>query len=283
MKLFNWILIVSVFSFFGCEKSEVPIQKEVHFLVAGQSNAMGVGDKEESIQQDNSNVVEYNSEYNDITVLNDPVGQYHLGFQKAKTGSFIPALGHTYNKLTNSEVFVVQAAKGGSALTPEAETNDWGNWSSTGDLFQNSITKVEKMQTCLIAKEKNKPVLNAIFWSQGENDGEAIANGIITKQKYKNALIDLIDRYYTEFGEEIPFIIVETGEPIGSISKVNGFKEVRESQREVAEIKSNVYIGYNETELFKERGWLKDVVHYNQKALNHIGEKLAYFYASLEE
>ena len=44
----------------------------------------------------------------------------------------------------------------------------------------------------------------------------------------------------------------------------------------------NVYIGYNETEFFIERGWLKDVVHYNQIALNDIGEKLAYFYYSLE-
>jgi hypothetical protein len=45
----------------------------------------------------------------------------------------------------------------------------------------------------------------------------------------------------------------------------------------------NVYIGYNETEFFIERQWLLDVVHYNQEALNDIGKKLAYFYASLEE
>lgn len=60
----------------------------------------------------------------------------------------------------------------------------------------------------------------------------------------------------------------------------NGFQE---AQREVAQEMDHVYIGYNETEFFMERGWLVDVVHYNQEALNDIGKKLAHLYISIEK
>lgn len=256
--------------------------KQKVFLIAGQSNAMGVGDKESSLKQDNIDVVEYNSQYNDIELLNDPIGQNDLGFQQAQTGSFIPALGYEYNRATKNKVMVVQAAKGGSSLTEKAEINNWGNWSPSGMLFQNSLTKIEMMQACLAAKENTKPLVDAIFWCQGENDGEAIYLNLVTKQDYKNALINLVQRYHNRLGE-IPFIIIETGRFQGDAIKDEGFTKVREAQREVAAEMDNVYIGYNETEFFIERQWLQDVVHYNQEALNDIGKKLAYFYASLEE
>jgi hypothetical protein len=267
----------------SCDTSEDSINQNVYFLIAGQSNAMGVGDKEKSPYETNLDVLEYNSKLDDLVYLKDPVGEFHLGFQKAQTGSFIPSLAYTYNHLTGNNVLVVQAAKGGSALTVNAEINEWGNWSPTGELFSKSITKIKMMQSCINSNNLNKPQLNAIFWCQGENDGEAIANGKITKQEYRDALVNLINRYYLEFGKEIPFIIIETGKPSGSVQKINGFKEIREAQREVAQEKLNVYIGYNETEFFNDRDWLKDNVHYNQKALNHIGVQLAHFYRSLTE
>jgi hypothetical protein len=39
---------------------------------------------------------------------------------------------------------VVQAAKGGSSLTEEAEFNNWENWSEEGNLFSSSIYKTQK-------------------------------------------------------------------------------------------------------------------------------------------
>lgn len=266
----------------SCEKDADFIKKDAYFLVAGQSNAMGVGNKEKSIQQENINVLEYNSKYDDFTILNDPVGESRMGFQKAQTGSFIPALGYTYNKLTDRQVIVIQAAKGGSALTTKAETNNWGNWSPTGTLFQQSISKVEMMKSCIIT-ENDSFKLDAIFWSQGENDGQAIAQNKITKEEYKQALINLINRYNEEFGNRVPFIIIETGRHNKSFSNDEGFTIIRKAQREVADMVQNVYIGYNETEYFIERNWLKDAVHYNQEALNHIGESLAYFYKLIKK
>ncbi|MDT0294653.1 sialate O-acetylesterase [Mesonia ostreae] len=263
------------------ENKEGPVLQK-NFLVIGQSNAMGVGDKESSRMQNNIDVVEYNSQYDDIRLLNDPIGQNHLGFQQAQTGSFIPTLGYEYNRITNNKVLIVQAAKGGSSLTKEAEIENWGNWSPSGSLFQNSLTKIEMMKACFSEGEVLKASIDAIFWSQGENEGQGITTQIIEKEDYKNALIQLVERYESHLGE-VPFIIVETGRFQGDSIKDQGYKAVREAQREVAAEMENVHIGYNETEFFIERQWLKDVVHYNQEALNDIGKKLAYFYASLEE
>ncbi|WP_394906551.1 sialate O-acetylesterase [uncultured Mesonia sp.] len=247
------------------------------FLVAGQSNAAGVGDKDISIFQPNKEVYEYDSVKDTIKILKDPVGQYHLNFQAAQTGSFIPALAYTYNEISNQKVCVVQAAKGGSSLTVEAEVNNWGNWSESGKLFSSSIYKTQKALQVL--KQSN---IHAIFWCQGENDAQAVYQNSITKKYYKKALIELINRYHNQFGE-IPFVFIETGRFNGNNAKDEGYKKVREAQREVALEMEHVYIGYNETEFFPERGWLKDMVHYNQEALNDIGKKLAYFYTALED
>lgn len=284
MRIYSYLIIFCVITLFGCNKGDdTTAQKKVYFLVAGQSNAVGVGDSLKSTHQNNIDVVEYNSRFDDIQLLNDPVGQYNLGFQKAQTGSFIPALGYEYNQVTNNQVLVVQTAKGGSSLTKKAETNNWGNWSPKGKLFKNSIIKVKMMQSCLAEKGKSQKSINAIFWCQGENDGDAISKNLITKENYKNALANLIQRYQKQLGNNVPFIIVETGRFKGDSIKDQGYKKVREAQREVAHTMDHVFIGYDETEFFIDRDWLKAVVHYNQEALNDIGKKLADFYVSIED
>tara|TARA_B100000945_G_scaffold299730_1_gene280663 strand:- start:416 stop:1243 length:828 start_codon:yes stop_codon:yes gene_type:complete len=270
--IFRIIFLIGFLNLIGCNSRD----DQKVFVIAGQSNASGVGDSGKSVFVPNKKVFEYNSLLDTLEVLKDPVGQNHLNFQVAQTGSFIPALAYKYSELSNNEVIIVQAAKGGSSLTAEAEQNNWGNWGKRGKLFSSSLQKTNKA----LEDSKFKKV-DAIFWSQGENDGAAIFLGKISKKVYKTSLKKLIKRFREKF-KDVPFIIIETGSFEGDESKSNCYQQIREAQREVAEEMENVYIGYNETEFFIERGWLKDVVHYNQIALNDIGEKLAYFYYSLE-
>lgn len=258
--------------FYSCEKKETRV-----FLVAGQSNAMGVGNHENSIFIANKEVFEYSSIEDTLKLLRDPVGEQHLYFETAKTGSFTPALAYNYAEITNHKVVMIAAAKGGSSLTVNAELNNWGNWSEDGKLFNSSIAKSNSALAKLNLKK-----IDAIFWSQGESEGEALANNLITPLEYKKALIHLIDRYRKIWGE-IPFLIIETGNFKGDVLMNNGYRQVRKIQREVAQQMNNVHIGYNETEFFIKRDWLLDGIHYNQEALNEIGKKLAYFYASLDE
>ena len=272
-----YFIVFIAFALFSCKDHRSSNNQERIFLIAGQSNAVGVGNQETSFFKPKENAFEYNSIKDSLVVLKDPVGQNHLNFQSAITGSFSPSLAYHYlDKNPNKTVIVIQAAKGGSALTNAAEINNWGNWSENGKLFSASIDKVEKA-----FKITEKKEVDAIFWSQGENDGDALAKGKITLKAYTEALESLVKRFEKELGENIPFIIIETGRHKND--KIdNGNKKIREAQRQLAAKLKNVYIGYNETEFFIERGWIKDVVHYNQNALNDIGEKLAYFYYSLE-
>jgi hypothetical protein len=51
--------------------------------------------------------------------------------------------------------------------------------------------------------------------------------------------------------------------------------QYRRNIQEVAGRMKGVHLAYTETSEFHERGWLKDNVHYNQEALNHIGHVAA--------
>lgn len=261
----NWILLLFILFLTACNRNEKKL-----FIVAGQSNAMGVGDSTQSVFE-NSNNYEYNSKFDSFVPLKDPVGQNHLGFQVAKTGSFIPSFAHHYTEITENAVYIVQWAKGGSALNKKAETNNWGNWSQDGKLLKNSFRKIDSA----ISKAGVQPA--GIIWAQGENDGSAIGKGILTDEEYEQSLKELISHYEKKYGKHIPFIIIETGRHTSCEKCDAGFEVVRKLQKKVAENDENIYIGYDETDEFIKRNWLKDPVHYNQKALNHIGKKLAIF------
>lgn len=239
------------------------------FMIAGQSNAVGVGDKDLSVKVPQGVAFEYSSEFDKLVHLQDPVGSSHMGFQKSEDGSFLPSFALAFYEMTGRKSVLVQAAKGGSACHTRAETNNWGNWSEHGNLFKNSVAKTR------MAEKKTGQKLAAIIWSQGENDGEAISKQIITREQYKVSLTDLIARYRSEFGPEIPFCIIETGRRAGNSKADHGFSIVRSVQREVANEDPYTHIVYAKTDKFIELNCLVDVVHYNQTALNKLGAEVA--------
>lgn len=263
-------LLIITFVALSCDSDEQIIQtKGKLFMVAGQSNAVGVGDKTKSVEVSANAAYEYDPESDSFIHLADPVGSANMGFQKAEDGSFIPAFAQAYFESKNETVYIVQAAKGGSSCHSKAETNGWGTWSETGSLFKSSVDKVR------MAEKKSELSLAGIVWSQGENDGDAIAKGLITKSDYKMALLNLIQRYRDEFGQNILFGIIETGRIKNNSEADYGFSVVRQVQREVAKDDPSTYIVYAKTDKFMETNQLIDAVHYNQDALNEIGAEVA--------
>ncbi|QAA82188.1 hypothetical protein EI546_10840 [Aequorivita sp. H23M31] len=246
------------------------------FVIAGQSNAMGVGDSSQSIIGEEP-CYEYDSKKDSFVTLKDPVGQDDMHFHVAKTGSFIPSFAYNYAKITHQPIYVVQCAKGGSSLSPKAEVKDWGNWDPSGKLLSSSFKKIDLALSALKDEGKGESKLAAIIWSQGENDGEAIGKGNLTAEEYKAGLKNLISEYRERFGSNLPFVIIETGRHASCKECDEGYAIVRKIQGEVAAEDKYTFIGYNETKDFIERKWLKDPVHYNQDALNDIGKKLAKF------
>jgi hypothetical protein len=186
-------------------------------------------------------------------------------------------LAFNYKKLTGNDVYIIQCAKAGSALNAKAQTNDWGNWSPNGDLLEKSFDEIDKRLSIIYPPYNKNEKITAIIWSQGENDGEAIGKGILTVEEYKFDLKKLICQFREKYGSKLPFIIIETGRHASCKECDEGYAIVRNIQDEVAAEDENTYIGYNETKDFIDRKWLRDPVHYNQEALNDIGEKLAKF------
>lgn len=237
------------------------------FLLAGQSNASGQGDSILSNQLLSSLAYEYNITSDDIKPLKDPVGQNWKLLQTSNSGSVAPAFTRKFSSLTNKHTILITASRGGSSCNVKAMLANYDTWDYSGSLFDQTIEKTNK------AILKSGLQLTGVIWMQGERDANAINDGVLTSFSYKNSLIALINRFKIEYGPNLGFYIVQTGYQSGRPKEGND--AVRSVQEQVANELKNVFIVYSETDLFFEKKWMKDNVHYNQVALNHIGEQSA--------
>jgi hypothetical protein len=110
---------------------------------------------------------------------------------------------------------------------------------------------------------------------QGERDANAILAGHLTAMEYQESLEGLIKRFRGKLGEKTPFYIVQIA--YQQDKAPDGCQAVRDVQAAVAKKIKGVYITYKETDEFAQRKCFKDIVHYNQEALNDIGTKTAEF------
>jgi hypothetical protein len=247
------------------------------FLVAGQSNCVGMGDAPLSVVCDSSSAFEYKASQNRLTPLKDPVGENYLSFQQASTGSAWPSFAYNYHLLTNDTIIIVPAARGGSSCNKKAEIPHDGTWDSSGDilLFPNAVTKTK------MAEQKTGLPLSGIIWIQGERDANAINSKQLTEEEFKKSMQNLISRFRNELGASVPFYIVQTGVYVHH--PVEGFNIVRKVQQWLADNIQDVFLAYGDANKFPERDWMKDEIHYKQAAYNEIGKKVAAFVADKEK
>jgi hypothetical protein len=244
-------------------------QKSQLFLLAGQSNAVGPGDSVKSLKCLPNTAFEFDATANDLIPLKDPVGKAWKLFQKAGTGSVAPAFAKRINELTGQPVYMVTAARGGASCHRKAEMGSYDTWDVSGNLFAMAVEKTK------MAEAKAGLRLSGIIWMQGERDANAILAGQMTGNEYQETLENLILRFRKEFGKKLPFYIVQTA--YQQDKAPTGCDAVRNAQIAVAKKMKGVYIAYDETGEFAQRKWFKDIVHYNQDALNDIGTKTAEF------
>lgn len=238
------------------------------FLLAGQSNAVGQGDSSSSVTCSPATAYEYKEAGDSLVPLADPVGENSTAFQRANTGSVAPAFAKMYYELSGEKVVILSAARGGSSCHTKAELDQMGTWAEQGKLLlmQPAIQKTKN------ALRKTGTSLDGILWLQGERDANAINAKQLTTQEYKDALLSVINRFRKSFGE-VPFYIVLTG--YYKDHPVESFDAVRAVQEEVSHQLKKVYVVYRDTDQFEKKGWMKDAIHYNQTALNVVGEKSA--------
>jgi hypothetical protein len=252
-------------------------QNKVLFLVAGQSNAVGQGNKDSSVLCSIHTAFEYRMNDTSFLPLQDPAGENWQYFQRANTGSFIPAFAKQYHSQTGKQVLIISAARGGSSCHTNAELENYGTWAVKGNmpLLENALIKTKQ------AMQYSALPLSGVIWCQGERDANAINTGQLTTAEYEAALIDLIGRFRKALGETQPFYIIQTG--FYKNHDREGFDEVRKAQKRVAAHLPNTFIVYKNTAEFEQLGWMKDEIHYSQQGLNDIGKKMAGAIALIEK
>ena len=245
---------------------EIAAKKKTLFLLAGQSNAQGLGGRGEKIICPENTCYEYNVILDSIIPLRDPVGQHWKTLNKSG-GSICPAFAKTYYELSGGEVYMVTAARGGSSIHANSRLGAYNTWANTGDVFTDAVEKTQK------AIELSGVSLTGVIWMQGERDANSILDGKLTAEQYEQGLEDVIRRFRAEFGRELPFYIVLIG--YQRDKDPAGCQAVRDMQVRVARKVKRVYVAYSETDTFAERNWYLDHVHYCQEALNDIGRTVA--------
>ena len=243
------------------------------YLVAGQSNARGRGNDTFSIKVDTLTSYEYDPFSDQLIHLEDPVGYNGGGFEQAATGSAWPAFAKSYHHLTADTMVLIPAARGGSGVH-YSSSSPGANWSSSGLLYPLSKIKIDNAEII------SNLDLHGIVWMQGETDATRIGSDYLTKEQYKDALIDLIERYRNDYGCALPFYIVLLGTNLED--PVWGYDTVRVVQREIAAEQQHTYVVHEDAQYFGDIGWMWDNVHYTQDGYNDIGTVGASHVAAIE-
>lgn len=235
------------------------------FLIAGQSNARGVGTRTLSPNPSANTVYQYyQGTFSQVTdeVGLDPVTE-------SNRGSAWPSFGITWNKATGRKICFVPTGVDGTGLLAASDTG-FGNWSPSGTLYSNSVTQLGNAITA-IQSAGMTPVLRGVLWHQGENDGNKVNDGTITGTDYQNALVTLIANYRTAFGANLPFYIFRIG--TRTTASDTGFLAIRQAQVNVANNDSLLtrVVFYNAIS-YQARSLMSDQYHYTQAGYNEMGQ-----------
>ncbi len=260
-KIIVFVLVIAISAAAYAQKSM--------WIVAGQSNASGMGDRRTSMKYTNPKCFDYLETCDSLRILQDPTGENGKYFGKANSGSICPSFAWNLNKMTGDTVIIVSAARGGSACSTTGETI-YGTWAEKGilPLFDAAMTK------CKAAMALTGLNFSGVIWLQGERDANAINDGKMDGKDYEDALRNLIERFRKNFGDEdLPFYIVLTGQYLNHRQK--GYHQVRAAQRKVAKTMDNVHLVPIDPWLFPQMNMMTDDIHYSQFAYNLIGETIA--------
>lgn len=232
------------------------------FLIAGQSNAAGYAKDAHSPIVSGNSILQVNNGI--ISVANDPIG---VGPNKSSFYSAWPQFGITYNQFSGRKIAFVPTAVGGTGQQ-QATDYDNGNWSTTGTLFNSSVTKLNSaLQT--LKTSGYFPTFKGVLWLQGENDALGINDGLATQASYIADFQTMIANYRVIYGTTMPFYIIRIGTKVGADDAP--YAQIRDAQETVAASSPYNTIIYRGVAEFEQRGLMQDSFHYKIAGYNEIG------------
>jgi len=227
------------------------------FLVAGQSNANGLGDPA-AAPPGPDDAREYDPETGEVAPLAEPVGP-------GDGGSAWTAFARAYQDATGRSVAVVSTAVNGAALHPDAdEERGAGDWQAGGEYARGAVAAVEDCMEAL-----DDATFRGVLWHQGESDAIAIDDGHHTLDAYEAAFWDLLDYFREAFGAETDLFLFQIGRRRDADTE--GWQAVRDAQERFAEDDPHVHLVFDGAVAFGEDGRMQDVYHYTQAGYDEMG------------
>lgn len=228
------------------------------FSIAGQSNAIGIGDSSTSPIPEMWSAAEYrNSGY--AFPLRDPMQSSTTTF--STTGSAWPSFSSEYLSATGRKVMFVGAAANGVGVTTPS-----GGWAGN-PIHVASLVAKTKSAISFIQSLGGTANLVGVMFAGGESD----ANAEVSIADYKAGLASTLDAIRSG--------LYVAGLPMFVLSLDNStdpafdgyYAAIRQAQIEVCDEIDGMHLVMPYQE-FEVDGRLTDAVHWNQGALNQAGE-----------
>ena len=267
-NLENWLASKSGATVTSFDLTDKPIDI---FLVGGQSNAQGQGDSSTSPTVATNAAFLWDQTPGELVQLQDPVGDNSLGGEIANDGSAWPSFANKWIELTGRRPMFAYHAKGATTQVEEADIALNGTWdiNDATPLTDDAVTKINALMAYLTS-EGLEYTLRGVLWSQGETDAIRIDDATITKAQYKTELDSMISDFSTNITGTPSFYIFRTGTL--EAGDTSGFVDVRAAQDEVAVVRSDTTIVFDNAVNYPAEGKMADSLHYTQAGYNEMGE-----------
>ena len=233
------------------------------FCIAGQSNAMGVGNYTLSTPVPMGNAVEFISA-GFLKPLHEPTQHNVTNVTNISiTGSAWPAFGAKYFEVSGNRACIVGGAYSGVGLLHDG-SGPTGGWQPSGPLVNDLAIKLNAA-TSHFSRLNSTSQLKGVFWVGGEQDVQATW----TVASYKAALVNLRDRLRTALGNaRLLLLIVSLDKSLDAANEIK-YALIRQAQAEAAAENEGIHMAVPYQNYY-DRG-LSDGVHMNQNGLNDIG------------
>ena len=219
---------------------QIKVTDTVDIVVAmGQSNMCGSGGSTYYSPEVSGSVLQY---------------QNNSLFQMKRQGTLLPAFGNAYVKKAKRPVIIIQTAVSGSSSIA---------WLRDG-LITNSVAQLKKCKAFL-KRHQVKVKHIYMLWYNGETDGK---KGL-SQLEYNNNL-NAIYKKMAKAGTE-KFLMIQVGQ---YRDRRYDMSVIIEAQKYICKKNKKFVMVSNATKtLSGDAKWYSDNVHFNQLALNKIGEQ----------
>lgn len=247
----------------------------VLFIVAGQSNSVG------NAEVPPYEVADYAGQFWNwrtsparLAPLRDPV------YRSSTRGTAWPAFGREFFARTGRKVVILSVGSNGSYVTDQGSSiiNTW-----YGDASVLRQTATTQYQACAIALgTKNIDwILGGLIWIQGEQETGQIGSGSMQISEWIEGTLSVFSffRKLTAVSD-MPIYLSQVGLSEGTLTNeisARGYAAVQNAQVQICTENENDHLAFTGAKSFLKAKYMADIVHYNQKGYNILGEAIARF------